>query len=242
MTIAADYITLQRQIGDELGGRTDLLSVLSGSSLTLSPIQNAIQSAIAKWERVPFYFNEVYNAALFATVSSQEFYTTAAAAALATAANIHRLHIAGSSRYPLIRVSPAQLDDLAVTATTAKPTHWAYFASNIRLYPIPDAIYTMATSYTQRVAALSGNTDTNIWTTDAFDLIKAEAKFILALEVLHDAEMAARMRIAIYGDPADPRSKGYYQALVEETDRRARYGMTRIADDPTGAMPTMPGR
>jgi hypothetical protein len=142
----------------------------------------------------------------------------------------------------LIRQSPAQLDDLATTATAAKPTHWSYFGSNIRLYPIPDAVYAMAVSYTQRLTNLSADGDTNAWTSDAFDLIKAEAKLILALEVLHDLEMAQRMRLAIYGDPADPRTKGYYQALQEETDRRGRYDTMRTVDDPTGAASTRSGR
>lgn len=242
MAISTTYLVLQNQIADELGARTDLLSTLSGSGLSLSPVKNAIQSAIAKWERHPFYFNEVYNASLFSTVINQEFYTTAAAAAIATAANIHRLHIAGSSRFPLIRVSPAQMDDLATTATAAKPTHWSYFNSNIRFYPIPDAVYAIAASYTARLSALSADSDTNAWTSDAFDLIKAEAKLILALEVLQDAEMAARMKLAIYGDPADPRSKGYFQALAEETDRRGRYDTMRTVDDPTGAASTRSGR
>jgi hypothetical protein len=241
MAISATYITLQRQIADELGGRTDLLSVLSGSSLTLTPVQNAIQSAIAKWERTPFYFNEVYNESLFSTVAAQEVYTTATSAEILSSANIHRLHIAGSTRYPLIRVTGSQMDDLATTATAAQPTHWSYFNQKIRLYPIPNAIYVIAMSYTQRVAALSLDADTNIWTQDGFDLIKAEAKLILALEVLHDAEMAARMRIAIYGDPADPRSKGYYQALADESDRRGRYDMMRIVDDPPGAIAAKTG-
>jgi hypothetical protein len=242
MAISTTYLILQNQIVDELGNRTDLTAPLTGSGLTLSPVKNAIQSAIAKWERVPFYFNEVYNASLFSTVINQELYTTAAAAAISTLANIHRLHIAGSSRFPLIRVSPAQIDDLATTATAAKPTHWSYFSSTIRLYPIPDAVYAIAASYTQRLTALSADGDTNAWTSDAFDLIKAEAKLILALEVLHDAEMAARIRLAIYGDPADPRSKGYYQALQEETDRRGRYDTMRTVDDPTGAAATRSGR
>jgi len=51
MTISATYLQLQRQIADELGDRTDLLTPLSDSGETLSPIQNAVQSAIAKWER-----------------------------------------------------------------------------------------------------------------------------------------------------------------------------------------------
>lgn len=245
MAISTTYLILQSQIADELGGRTDLLSVLSGSGLTLSPVKNAIQSAIAKWERVPFYFNEVYNAALFATVSAQELYTTAAAAALSTLTNIHRLHIAGATRYPLIRLSPAAMDDIATTATAAQPTHWAYYSSTIRLYPIPNAIYTIAGAYTARLTALSADGDANAWTQDAFDLIKAEAKMILALEVLHDAELAARMALAIYGSPGGngaPATKGYYQALQEETDRRGRFDTMRMVDDPTGAISTRSGR
>ena len=243
MPISTTYLLLQSQIADELGGRTDLLSTLSGSGLTLSPIKNAIQSAIAKWERVPFYFNEFYDIApFFSTVINQEIYTTAASAAIATLANIHRLHLSGSSRFPLIRVTPAQMDDMATSATAAKPTHWSYFAQNIRLYPIPDAVYAVAGQYTRRVAALSADADVNVWTQDGFDLIRSEAKLILALEVLHDAEMAARMRLAIYGDPSDPRTKGYYQALVEETDRRGRFDTVRTVDDPTGAASTRSGR
>ena len=45
MAISADYITLQKQIADELGDRTDLLSSLSDSGLTLSPVQNAIHAS-----------------------------------------------------------------------------------------------------------------------------------------------------------------------------------------------------
>lgn len=236
MAISATYITLQRQVADEIGGRTDLLSPLSGSSLTLSPVQNAIQSAIAKWERTPFYFNETYNASLFSTANGTELYTSVSAAAIATLANIHRLHIAGTTRYPLIRLSPSEMDDMATTSTAARPTHFSYFASTIRFYPIPDAIYAIAASYTARLSALSADADANAWTQDAFDLIKAEAKLILALEVLHDSELAVRMKLAIYGDPQDIRTKGYLQALLDETERRCRYRDSRAVDDPTGSL------
>jgi hypothetical protein len=97
-------------------------------------------------------------------------------------------------------------------------------------------------AYTGRLTALVADADTNFWLEDGFDLIRAEAKMILALEVLHDPELAARMRVAIYGDPADPRSKGYYQALQEHTDRRDRWDTTRKLDDPTGAASKRSGR
>ena len=246
MAISTTYLILQSQVADELGGRTDLLSVLSGSGLTLSPVKNAIQSAIAKWERVPFYFNEVYNASLFSTANGTEIYTSSTVAAIATLTNIHRMHIvSGSSRIPLIRVTPAQMDDLATTTTAAQPTHYSYFNQSIRFYPIPNATLTIAAAYTGRLSALSADGDANAWTQDAFDLIKAEAKMILALEVLHDTEMAARMALAIYGSPGgngSPPTKGYAQALAEETDRRGRYDTMRTVDDPTGAASTRSGR
>src|ERR1051325_6578672 len=93
MAISATYLQLQQAIADEIGDRTDLLSPLSDSGLTLSPIKNAIQSAIAKWEREPFYFAEAYTTTLFTTVASQEFYTTSDAAAIAPTPDIEGLHI-----------------------------------------------------------------------------------------------------------------------------------------------------
>src|SRR5215472_12572276 len=76
MAISATYRQLQLAIADELGDRGDLLSPLSDSGLSLSPIKNAIQSAIAKWERETFYFSEIYANSEFNTVAFQEYYTT----------------------------------------------------------------------------------------------------------------------------------------------------------------------
>ena len=224
MAISATYITLQRQIADELGNRTDLLSPLSSSSLTLSPIKNAIQSAIAKWEREPFYFNELYDTAFFTTVANQEVYTSADAAAIATVASITRLRVtANGTRYPLTPRNWGYIDDVsATTVSTGQPIDFAYFAESIRLYPIPDAAYAVALSGTKRFTALSADADTNVWTSDAYDLIRSEAKLILARETIHDDELAKRMHIAIYGDPVDPRSRGYLSVLKAETTRRAR--------------------
>jgi len=220
----ASYLLLASQIADELGGRTDLLTPMSGSGLTLSPIKNAIQSAIAKWERERFYFNEAYNYAgtpLFATIAGQEIYGVADNAGIATAPEIDSLRptISGTRRV-LIRRSWAYLDDISpLSSARGQPSEWAYFAEQIRLYPIPDAVYPIAASRVQRVAALSADADTNVWTTDALDLIRCEAKLILAQEVLHDAEMAGRMQVQIYGP------RGYLYALKAETARRAKSGI-----------------
>lgn len=224
MSISATYITLQRQIADELGNRTDLLDPLSDSGLTLSPIENAIASAIAKWEREPFYFNEVYTQPLFTTVASQELYTTTDAAAIATAPDLYVLHaLIASNRHVLERRNWEYIEELSISPTnTGQPTDWAYFAQQIRLYPIPDGAYPIRATRLQRVAALSADADTNVWTQDAFDLIRSEAKLILATETLHDEAIARACKIAIYGDPAVPRDRGYLGALWAETTRRTR--------------------
>lgn len=234
MAISATYIVLQNQIADELGNRTDLLSPLSDSSLTLSPIKNAIASAISKWEREPFYFNEIYNSAtpLFTTVSGQEFYTTTDSTLIATSPYLYSLHaLISSNRWPLEKATWQELEDKSLNpAGTGQPTDWAYLAKTIRLYPIPNGAYPIRASRLQIIADLSADSDTNVWTSDAYDLIRSEAKLILAQEVLHDDDIVRRMKIAIYGDPSLPADRGYLYALKAETMRRAASGRVKATD------------
>ena len=223
MAISATYVQLQSQIADELGGRSDLLTVQPSSGLTLSPVKNAIQSAIAKWERERFYFNEVYNSAtpLFTTVAGQEIYTTSDAAGIASAPEIDELRVLISgSRQVLTKRSWSYLEDMSSNPNArGQPSEWAYYGQQIRIYPIPGAAYPIAAMRVQRLAALSADADTNVWTTDGFDLIRCEAKSILALEVLQDAEMAAKFQAQIYGP------RGYLYVLKAETTRRAKSGI-----------------
>jgi hypothetical protein len=231
MPISATYRALELTIADELGNRVDLLEPLTDSGVPLGPIKNAIQSAIAKWEREPFYFNEVYNSAtpLFTTVAAQELYTTADAAGIATAPYIYNLHaLISSTRRDMTKRTWQELEDWSSNpAARGQPSDWAYMAKTIRLYPIPDGAYPIRASRVQILATLTGNDETNVWTSDAFDLIRSEAKLILAQELLHDDEMARRMKIAIYGDPALPQERGYLAALKAETTRRAATGRVK---------------
>lgn len=218
MSISATYIQLREQIADELGDRTDLLSALSDSGLSTSPIANAVQSAVSKWEREPFYFNEVYSVSLFNTVVGQEFYTSSAAAAVATMPQMKKLHVLISgNRYPMEPRSWQYLEDISLNANvTGQPFEYAYFAEQLRFYPIPDNVYPITISAIQRIANLVNDNDTNVWTQDGFDLIRSEAKLILAREVLHDPQLASEMMAAIYGPG------GYLPALKGESARRGK--------------------
>ncbi len=224
MTISATYIVLQQTIADELGDRTDLLSPLSDSSLASSPIKNAIASAIAKWEREKFYFNEAYTVPWFTTVAGQELYTSSDAASIATTPDVDDLNILiNANRYTMNKRSWDYLEQMSINpANRGQPFDWAYFAEQIRLYPIPDAAYPVTASRVTRANALANDSDTNVWTQDGYDLIRSEAKLILAQEVIHDDALATRMKLAIYGDPTAPQIRGYLSALKGETTRRAK--------------------
>lgn len=226
MAISATFQALQRTIADELGDRTDLLSPLSDSGLTNSPVVNAIYSAIAKWEREPFYFNQAYSQNVFSTVKGQEFYTSADYPAIATVPLIDKIHILiNANRYTLRFRTWQYLELISVNpAVTSQPIDVAYYDEQLRLYPIPDNAYPLTFSWTTRLAALVNNTDTDAWTQDAYDLIRSEAKLILAEEVLHDPDLAAEATRSIYGDPNMPARRGYLYAVKAETTRREGRG------------------
>jgi hypothetical protein len=228
MTISGTYELLQFQIADELGDRQDLLAPLGDSNLTMSPIQNAIQSAIAYWEREPFYFNELYDQAFLTTVALQEFYTAADSAEIATIPYIIKLRaLVNNQRYYLRPRTWQFLEETSVNDKVVAPIPiaYAYFANTLRIYPIPAGNIPLTVSGTQRFAALSAPNDSNVWTTDAFDLIRCQAKLIIANEVLYDDDMARRMKLALYGDPKAPftmqQTRGYVGQLKRETSQRA---------------------
>jgi hypothetical protein len=237
MGISQNYIGLQNQIADELGDRQDLLAPLSDSQVASSPIQNAIQGAIAKWEREIFYFNDLNDAAGgggFSTANGQEFYGAATApvayALIANIASFDTVHVLVSgNRYRIIKRTWAYLEEISVNPNVVgQPVEYAYFANQMRFYPIPDNAYPITTTGTQRLSALAKPTDANAWTQDAFDLIRSQAKLIIAEEVIFDDDLAARMKIAIHGgDPMQPTKRGYLYDLKAETSRRQSSGKLR---------------
>jgi hypothetical protein len=228
--ISGTYLQLQRQIADELGARFGMLDPTDGSGLTLSPIQAAIQSAIAKWEREPFYFNEMYDVDKFSTVVDQEFYTTTDVPSFVNLTYIPQARILiDNQRYTLIKRGWQYLEDISTnpSAQSSIPTDFAYFGQQMRLYPIPNTVVPVTLMANERLTPLEEDADSNAWTTEGYDLIRSEAKLILAQEILFDDDLAARMSRAIYGNTnpmVGPIQKGYLTALREETSRRGEGG------------------
>lgn len=220
MAVSYNYAQLQSQIAFELGQRNDLLVIPSGSGLALNPIAQAIQNAVAKWEREHFYFNEIEAINTAATVVSQEFYTSSTWAFIAAQIHIDKIWIlVSNNRYSLNPRTEQYISDTSLNpAVQGQPIDYSYYAKTIRLYPIPDGAYQISVEGTQKFSTLSASTDSNSWTTDAADLIKAESKIDLLENTLKQTDLADRQRLLVYGTD---NTMGFIDALRSEGVQRS---------------------
>lgn len=206
--LMGSYLDMQVRIDDELD---------RGGSM-YPQIKKAIVSAVRYYERKRFYFCET--SFTFATVIGQEEYTSADAPAIATSPNIERLNgLYFGTRVPLTKRPWSWIDDVSAMVTSrAQPDDWAYRALSIRLYPIPDAVYTITAYNVPRLTELSGDTDTNAWTEDAEAMIRARAKWDLVKNVIRGPEMAEEM----IGLKLEEEQE--FTALINETASREAIG------------------
>lgn len=170
--------------------QTAIADQLVDSALTVAQIKAAIQSAIKHYERKPFYFNQK-KAATFSTVASQEYYGTAANADIPYIIKFESFQI-GTYKSTVRATDHAAIEASQSGSITGQPNAYAYYEQKIRLYPMPDAVYTATLSYIYRLTALSADGDTNAWVEDAEELIRQSAKRILALDILHADDIAQR--------------------------------------------------
>lgn len=154
---------LKARMVAELGNRTDLTT----------PITNAVSDAVAEYQGRRFWFNQA--STTFSTVAGTDSYTTATIPDDIAQVDSLRL-TSGGSIYALREVAWSWIDDAAInTASRGRPSRWAYYAQSIRLYPTPDAAYTITIKYHQKVDAPSAEGDSNVWTTEAEELIRLSA-------------------------------------------------------------------
>lgn len=157
-------------------------------------IVTAILAAQRYCERYTFYFNETRDET-FVTVDGQEWYGAADNANIPTLVRIHHLYSedAQDQRTNVVRVPPDEIETLSDnSAARGEPYLWTYFGQQIRLYPIPNAtVYTMRLQLgPYRLAPLTEGSDENAWLTEAYDLMKARAKYILYKNTIKDAALA----------------------------------------------------
>lgn len=221
---ANTYAQLQSRIQNEVLG-----------SPTTSDIQNAISDAIAQYERESFWFNDLrfYGGSTGAlahlqTVAGKEFYSSQDMPALTTMPHIRSVVIlVGGNRRILQERTPEWMDYSSMSPTMrGLPDTYCLSGGAMRLYPIPNGVYSLVLDGTTRFAPLVGPGDFNPWTNRAERLIRAEAKRLLFKDIIRDAEQAQAMELEIMGDPRTGR-QGALAMLRRESGRRAGGGPIR---------------
>jgi hypothetical protein len=157
-------------------------------------ILKAVQGAQRDCERSTYYFNETRDVT-FSTVIGQQIYDSTANANIPTLVHIQRAYITdGGGQIDFLRLITPDLMELLSdsSAATGEPYNYTYFAQKIRIYPIPDAVYTIRLQLgPYRLSVLSNPSDNNAWLDEAYDLMKARAKYRLYKNSLKDPALAA---------------------------------------------------
>ena len=204
------YLDLQNAIASDLT-RSDI-----GSQ-----IKAAIQEAIKQYERQRFWFNTT-RSKTFVTVPTQATYAANDLAEIPLAIRIDDVFLRYStSTYPLDRYEPDEFEFLTALTNQGRPTIWTYVDNSLILWPTPNAVWTMRPHMHYRLSALVNDTDSNSWTNEAENLIRAHAKMILYTNVLDDPEGMQRMQASIPGLKA---------GLDYETSARSGTGRIRATE------------
>jgi polyhydroxyalkanoate synthesis regulator phasin len=179
------YSTMRTRIADEM---------VNDGDITSAQINYAIQDAIKQYERRPWWWNQKTDT--MSTVASQEYYSSSDLADIPDIVQIVAATVtSGNLKSPLRAVDYLTIDDEQDGSVEGEPRCFAVFKEQIRLYPIPEAVYTVTLSYIYRLTALSADGDSNAWTTDAEELIRQGAKRRIALNYLQADDLAGRFAV-----------------------------------------------
>lgn len=155
-------------------------------------IAKAINSAIRHYQNTRFYFNETRDET-FSTVASQKLYTSTDSASIPKFIEFDQIILMdGTEPVELEQFTPLDWEVLTASGNgTGKPRFWAYFNRSIGLYPIPDAVYTVRMiGQIMKEAPTDDADSSNVWITEAFELIRARACVQISQRRLKAPEVA----------------------------------------------------
>lgn len=182
------FLAMQTKIADDLT-RDDLNA----------QIKTAINEAIKTWEGRRLAFNEKLRR--IDTVAAQEYYDMIAptlvqtdGSTVATGEMVLELDsitaVVGNEPYTLTPRTQQWMDRNSSSSYSGQPDSYSIYNNQIRLYPVPDSVYTLTLSCLLRLgpSPLSANDDTNAWMTEGESLIRYQAEHSLFRFPLRDAE------------------------------------------------------
>lgn len=128
-------------------------------------IEACVQEAIDEYNLIRFPWNQS-RSNTFSTVASQEFYTSSDSSFIDDILEFDEVTITISSTDKR-NLCKRSMDDLQLwnhdSTSTGQPSDYAYWAQQIRLYPIPTAVYTVRVAGIFAPTRLSADADTNDW-------------------------------------------------------------------------------
>lgn len=164
-----------------------------------SRILAAISAAIKFYQPKRFFFNES-RSVTFSTVAGTDTYDFGSGEEITT--EFYRIDACvltdGSNNHFLHPRDYRELETLIEASSTQnRPRNYAYISRALRLYPVPDAVYTVRLTGHARVAEpAADDTANNAWFVEAYELIRCRAKAYLYAHVFPDANMAVIMKQA----------------------------------------------
>lgn len=126
--------------------------------------------------------------------SDEHFWFNRERAIAATSAGANFVNLPYAIRIPLqvacegelLRKVPADL--IGNGTCTGRPGRWAERGDRILLSPTPDSAYDLLVSGVAQIDAPDGDSDENVWTNEAQDLVAARTRFLLFRDVFRDVE------------------------------------------------------
>lgn len=169
------------------------------SSTYQTQIARAITRAIEHLKKTRFAFNESRTIEITTVIGQSDYSVDDAANALSDVIKIDGMFLTdtGGQVTPIRPITPQQMQVLLDnSAANGEPYNYTFYANAIRIYPLPDAAYTLTLMAWYRLAAPSSDGSSNAWTNEAYDLVKARALYYLATNTLRDTDLAAMARLA----------------------------------------------
>lgn len=210
-------------MGTFLDLRNSIATDLTRSDLD-AQTKSAIQDAIKAYETERFWFNQTRKLT-FSTVAGQFNYGAAALAQIPNVIEYDEVFLydpgAPTTKAALVKQEVDNFEWLIGSTAAGRPTDYCYSEGELLLWPTPNAIFTVRPIMHYRLSALVGDGDSNAWTNEAENLIRAHAKMILCANVVEDDAGASRMQAQI------PFLKS---RLDEETTSRMATGTIRGTD------------
>jgi hypothetical protein len=178
-------------------------------------IATAVLDAIYDHGSERFWFNEteVYN---FNTVVNQDVYPITAQPPIQEFIMIDMVRSkVGNTWFTLERETPDQMEIDYSAPTSSQPYDWSIHGNELRLFPMPNAVYPVRIFGHYRVIPLVNDADTNDWTDTAKNLIRYSALKRLFAYPVRDAQQLQS------AESAEIKELEY---LRRQTERRQRSG------------------